>query len=76
MHGYCGDEKDYFAYMESKMDDEPSGIYVLPYFGGASTPYQDLNAKGAILNLTTKTEDYQVYKAIMEGTAMEMRFIR
>ena len=74
MHGYCGDEKDYFAYMESKMDDEPSGIYVLPYFGGASTPYQDLNAKGAILNLTTLTEDYQVYKAIMEGTAMEMRF--
>lgn len=74
MHGYCGDEKDYFVYMESKMDNEPTGIYVLPYFGGASTPYQDLNAKGAILNLTTKTEDYQVYKAIMEGTAMEMRF--
>ncbi|MBE5732501.1 MAG: hypothetical protein E7353_05610 [Clostridiales bacterium] len=74
MHGYCGEEKDYFAYMESKMDENPSGIYVLPYFGGAGTPYQDLGARGAILNLTTQTEDSQVYKAIMEGTAMEMRF--
>lgn len=73
MHGYKGEEKDFFTYLEKNMKDAPTGILTLPYFGGASTPYQDLNAKGAIINLTTETADADVYKSIMEGTAMEMR---
>ena len=73
MHGYNGEEKDFFTYLEKNMKDTPTGILTLPYFGGASTPYQDLNAKGAIVNLTTETADADVYKSIMEGTAMEMR---
>ena len=73
MHGYKGEEKDFFAYIEKDMVDEPTGILVLPYFGGASTPYQDLNAKGAVINLTTETTDTELYKSVMEGTAMEMR---
>lgn len=74
MHGYKGEEKDFFTYIEKDMTDEPTGILTLPYFGGASTPYQDLNAKGAIVNLTTETTDSTLYKSVMEGTAMEMRF--
>lgn len=73
MHGYKGDETDFFTYLEKNMKDAPTGILTLPYFGGASTPYQDLSAKGAIINLTTETADADVYKSIMEGTAMEMR---
>jgi xylulokinase len=73
MHGYKGEETDFFSYLEKNMKDTPTGILTLPYFGGASTPYQDLNAKGAIVNLTTETADADVYKSIMEGTAMEMR---
>ena len=73
MHGYKGEEADFFAYIEKEMTDEPSGILTLPYFGGNATPYQDLNAKGAILGLTTQTEDWQLYRSVMEGTAMEMR---
>lgn len=73
MHGYKGEETDFFTYLEKNMQDGPTGILTLPYFGGASTPYQDLNAKGAIVNLTTETADADVYKSIMEGTAMEMR---
>ncbi len=73
MHGYGGEEGNFFAYLEKNMTDKPTGILTLPYFGGASTPYQDLNAKGAILNLTTETTDADLYKSIMEGTAMEMR---
>ena len=45
----------------------------LPYFGGASTPYQDLNAKGAVIHLTTETRDCDLYQSMMEGTAFEMR---
>ena len=73
MHGYSGDEKDFFSYIEKNMSDEPSNLLVLPYFGGAATPYQDIMASGAILGLTTETADHEIYKAIMEGTAMEMR---
>jgi len=74
MHGYKGEEKDFFTYIEKDMVDEPTGILTLPYFGGASTPYQDLNAKGAIVNLTAETIDSTLYKSLMEGTAFEMRF--
>ena len=73
MHGYKGEEKDFFAYIEKGMSSEPTGVITLPYFGGASTPYQDLNAKGVILNLTTGTTDSDLYKSVMEGMAMEMR---
>ena len=73
MHGYKGEEADFFSYVEKGTSDEPTGILTLPYFGGASTPYQDLSAKGAILNLTTETTDAQLYQSLMEGTAMEMR---
>ena len=73
MHGYSGKEQDFYAYMEKGMSDNPTGILVLPYFGGASTPYQDMNIKGAIINLTTQTSDVQTYQAIVEGTVMEMK---
>ena len=73
MHGYSAEEKDFYAYMEKNMTDKPTGVLVLPYFGGASTPYQDMNVKGAILNLTTQTSDAETYQAIIEGTIMEMK---
>lgn len=73
MHGYSGEEADFFAYIEKNMSDKPTGILTLPYFGGASTPYQDSDAKGAIINLTTETTDSELYRSVMEGTAMEMR---
>ena len=73
LHEYKGEETDFFSYIEKEMSDEPTGIIVLPYLGGASTPYQDLSAKGAILNITTETRDCDLYMALMEGTSMEMR---
>ena len=73
MHGYKGEEKDFFTYIERDMSDTPTGVLTLPYFAGAATPHQDLNAKGVIINLTTETTDADLYKSVMEGTAMEMR---
>ena len=73
MHGYRGEADSFFDYIEGKMTDGPSGILTLPYFGGACTPYQDLSAKGAFINLTTSTTDAELYKSVMEGTALEMR---
>lgn len=73
LHGYRGAARSEFEYLESQMKEEPTGILLLPYFGGAATPYQNVDAKGAIVNLTLSTGDADIYRAIMEGTAMEMR---
>lgn len=73
MHDYRGDEKNFFEYIEKDMPSEPTDLFTLPYFGGASTPYQDSKAKGIIVNLRTETRDCELYKSVMEGTAFEMR---
>lgn len=73
VHGYRGDADDFFAYMERGVRGVPSGILTLPYFAGAATPYGDIRAKGAVLNLTTATTDAQLYQSLLEATAMEMR---
>lgn len=74
MHGYSGEEKDFFTYIEKGMKDTPTGVLMLPYLGGAATPHQNINAKGAFLNVELSTTDSDMYKAVMEGTAMEMRY--
>ncbi|MCR5748550.1 MAG: carbohydrate kinase [Lachnospiraceae bacterium] len=52
--------------------DGPSGMFVLPHFAGAATPYMDTGAKGAILGLTTASSVSQIYRACMEGITYEM----
>ncbi len=74
MHGFKGEEDNYFTYIEKDLKTGPSGLLTLPYFGGAATPRQDLSVKGGIINLTTETTDADIYKSIMEGTAMEMKY--
>lgn len=73
MHGYSGNEDSFFSYIEKEMPDNPTGILMLPYLGGSATPFCDISAKGAFIGLTTETTDSELYKAIMEGTSMEMR---
>jgi len=73
MHGFKGEEENFFKYIEKNISDKPTGILTLPYFGGAATPYQNINAKGAIINLQLQTKDCDLYRSIMEGTSMEMR---
>ncbi len=74
LHGFAGEEgKTFFEYIEQQMPQDPSSVLVLPYFSGAATPYQNINATGSILNLTTATTDGEVYRAILEGCAMEMK---
>ena len=73
LHGYKGDEQDVFSYLE-KSGKEKTDMLVLPYFGGAATPYRDDFATGCILNLTLSSTDGEIFRAITEGTAYEMRF--
>ena len=62
-----------FVEMEKDFTDEPTGILVLPYFAGAATPYQDLNAKGGIVNLSLSDTPSRVYQGVLEGLCFEMK---
>ena len=65
--------RNVYAEIEAQMKDEPTGILVLPHFAGAATPYMDPGAKGAMVNLTLAHTTADVYRAVLEGVAYEVR---
>ena len=62
-----------FERLESEMNDEPSGILLLPHFAGAATPYMDTGSKGAIIGLELTHTLADLYRAVMEGVVYEMK---
>lgn len=52
---------------------EPTGVYVVPHFGGSGTPYFDPDSKGTITGLTLGTTREQFVKALIEGITYELR---
>lgn len=65
--------KSVYAELEAGMKDAPTGILVLPHFAGAATPYMDPGAKGAFTGLTLSHTNADLYRAVMEGIACEVR---
>jgi xylulokinase len=55
-----------------KASKNPSGIFVLPHFSGAATPYMDTQAKGAVIGLGINTTNADIIKGILEGITYEM----
>ena len=49
------------------------GLLALPYLSGALSPYWDRNARGAFVGLSPQHGKAHVYRAILEGLAMEQR---
>lgn len=54
------------------IQDDPTGLLVLPHFAGAATPYMDTGSKGAIVGLTAASTVSDIYRACMEGVVYEM----
>ena len=69
-----GDAYEELGRQAEALADGPTGLLVLPHFAGAGTPSMDVSATGAIVGLTLGTSRAQLYRAVMEGTAMEMRW--
>lgn len=59
--------------LDMRAPKDPTGLFVLPYFSGAATPYMDVEAKGAVIGMTLETTTDDLYKAFMEGVAYEMK---
>lgn len=72
LKNFTEDNKSQFSYLEDRAN-RLTDVIVLPYFAASSTPYQDVNAKGSIINLTLNTTDGDIYRAIMESTSYEMK---
>ena len=62
-----------YAEMDKLVIEKPSDLLIMPYFAGAATPYMDSTAKAAIIGLTFEHGKYDIYKALMEGTAFEIK---
>lgn len=48
-----------------------NGIAVVPYWSGSMTPYWDKDARGVIAGVTASHRRGDVYRAVMEGIALE-----
>jgi xylulokinase len=65
--------KEIYDLLAEEMPDKPTNLLVLPHFTGSPAPRPDIYGKGAILNLTMGTKRGDIYRACMEGEALEMR---
>lgn len=68
---FASDEK--YADLDAKITTECGNILVLPHFAGSATPYMDAESKAIFANVTLETTKFDIYKAIMEGVAYEMK---
>lgn len=65
--------QEIYDLLADEMPDAPTSLFVLPHFAGSPVPQPDIHGKGAILNLTLGTKRGDIYRACMEGEALEMR---
>ena len=53
--------------------DRPARVFVLPYFSGAGTPWQDPRQRGTIFGLTLDTDRDEIVKGLLDGLCCELR---
>ena len=51
------------------------GIVFLPHFANGPPPHPDANARGAFLGLTQKATPAELYRAVLEGVALQSRLM-
>ena len=61
-----------YAELDSMVSGEPTDLLIMPHFAGAATPYMDSSSCAAVVGLTFEHTRFDIYKALMEGTAFEI----
>jgi len=51
------------------------GLLAVPYWGAVMTPYWDRNARGCLLGLTESHRAAHMYRALLEGIALEQALV-
>ena len=60
----------------SQAPSEPTGILYFPYLSGSGSPHTEACARAAIIGLRASHGRADLLKAVMEGAAYEVEFIR
>jgi sugar (pentulose or hexulose) kinase len=74
---FCGggtNRREVRARLESEAASLPvgnGGVLAVPYWGAVMTPYWDPNARGCLLGLTCAHGAAHIYRALLEGIALE-----
>ena len=69
-------QESIFQLMEQECTGKPSPVAVVPYMAGRGVPRRDTGATGSFLGLKLSTSRGDIYQAIMESLAFEMRIIQ
>lgn len=54
----------------------PTGILYFPYLAGSGSPHSDPDLRGTLVGLTSMHDRADILKAVLEGTAFELEYIR
>lgn len=64
---------DFFGCMENKIRDLSTDVLVLPQFGSSGNPDINYNVSGTVTGLTVHTKPEEIYLAVLEGIAFQMK---
>ena len=70
--------RDILKTLEAEAQASPigaNGIALVPYWSGVMTPYWDKDARGVIAGLTASHKRGDVYRALLEGIALEQAMV-
>jgi xylulokinase len=68
-----------FALLQRAVDDTPpgsGGVLFLPWMGGSIAPTADARMRGGFLNLSLHTTRSHMARAVLEGVAMNLRWMK
>ncbi|HWR17864.1 MAG TPA: FGGY-family carbohydrate kinase [Terriglobales bacterium] len=74
----CGGGNDIFQSLEAEASQVPvgsDGVLALPYWGAVMTPYWDPKARGCFTGITASHRRAHLYRALLEGTALEQALV-
>lgn len=63
----------YWGNLAGSVEIGSGGLFTLPYWNGALTPYWDQNATGAIVGFSGVHGNAHLFRSILEGIAFELR---
>lgn len=70
---------DRYALLQQAIEETPpgsGGVLFLPWMGGALAPSADARMRGGFLNLSASTTRSHLARAVLEGVAMNLRWLR
>jgi xylulokinase len=70
---------NHYALLQQAIDETPAGsagVLFLPWMGGSLAPSADGRMRGGFLNLSAGTTRSHLARAVLEGVAMNLRWLR